>query len=99
MNAKITVTVPINKAHLKVSEFLEEINESLGEDRKSLEEIIAKVSKNIDTLNAIEQIDSLRKNLAYLDAKLEDCYTVLKALVEYRTKKEEKNVNNLSDEG
>jgi hypothetical protein len=92
MNAKVTITIPIEKVHLKVRDMLEEVaNES---ESASID--ITAIAKNVleqkDLLLQLEQIDILRKKLTLLDANLEDCYSILKGLVKYKTKEmEQKN--------
>lgn len=92
MNAKITVTVPIEKIHLKVHEILEDTANSL--ELASVD--VTSISKNVltesDFLYQLEQIDLIRKKLALLDANLEDCYNILNGLVIYKTKQNEKEV-------
>ena len=94
MNAKITITVPMNKLSATVSEMLE----SVATDMEMSSIDLTGVSKNVlqenDLLKQIEKIDEIRRKIALLDANLEDCYSILGSYIGYKTKIEEKEEEN-----
>ena len=85
MNAKITITVPIEKLNSKVADIIE----SVASDLDFLSVDVTAISKAIiqenDLLKQLNNIDLARKKLALLDANLEDCYSILSGLVKYKT--------------
>jgi len=92
MNAKITITIPIEKVHLKVANMLEEIASELETSSTDVTSFVKKATSQTDLLTQLTDIDSTRKKLALLDANLEDCYSILSGLVKYKTQEmEQKN--------
>ena len=89
MNAKITITVPMDKVHLKVSELLETVVHDMEDLQVSISDISMGVSKSDDILKHISELDKCRKQLTLLDANLEDCYSVLFGLTKFKTKQAE----------
>jgi|694.fasta_scaffold143795_1 hypothetical protein len=85
MNAKIKITVPIDKVHLKIASILKEVCEELNITAKETAEIAEQTSKSQDLLLQLDKIDKLRKKMALLDSNLEDCYDVIDGLVKYKT--------------
>jgi len=94
MNVKIKVTVPIKKVPAKIAELLEEASNELQELSSNIKTVSEDLIHEKDFLLQLEKIDSFRRNLSFLDARLEDCYDVLDGLVKYKTNadKEIKNV-------
>jgi len=86
MNAKMTITVPIQKVHLKIADMLEESAQSLETFSVDVTTISKSVAQQADLLGQLEKIDALRKELSLLDANFEDCYNVLNGLIIYKTK-------------
>ena len=89
MNAKITITVPIQKVHLKIADMLEESAQTLEAFSIDVTAISKSVAQQADVLGQLEKIDALRKELALLDANFEDCYNVLNGLIVYKTQQSE----------
>lgn len=89
MNAKITITVPMDKVHLKVSEMLDNVVHEIEELQVNISDIGVSIARENDIMHCISEIDRCRKNLSLLDANLEDCYSVLIGLVNFKTKKNE----------
>lgn len=87
MNAKITITVPIEKLNIKVSNMLEEIAQELENCSIDVTAVSNAVKSEHDLLLQLETIDSLRKKMALLDANLEDCYSITNGLLNYRSNK------------
>ena len=87
MNAKINITVPINKLHFKVSDMLEEVAKELENALIDATAISKAVKLEQDFLSQLENLDSLRKKMTLLDANLEDCYSVINGLVSYKANK------------
>lgn len=93
MNAKLTITVPIEKVHLKVSMILEEIANELELSSIDATSVSKNTIQQTDFLKQLSDIDQIRKKLALLDSNLEDCYSILSGLVRFKTQgAEEKNV-------
>jgi hypothetical protein len=101
MNAKITITVPIEKVHLTIADMLETVSIQLTALAGDAEYISKKVRSEEDILRQLESIDSARKIISLLDANLDDCYSVLTGLVSYKTKttpsKEKENADNSAE--
>ena len=91
MNAKITITIPIEDVPLKVAKMLYDISTELTELSNTVNGVSNSVMKEEDLMKQLELIDSHRKKMALLDANLDDCYSVLVGLVNYRTKREVNN--------
>jgi hypothetical protein len=72
MNVKITYSVPIDKVPNKVDELVQDCKTQLEDVSKNLESF-----SDIDVINKIDTIDTLRKKLASVDFLLEDCYSIL----------------------
>jgi hypothetical protein len=85
MNAKITITVPVEKLHFKVAEIVEKVASELENTSIDLTGASKQIVNQSDLLKQMEEIDKARKNLALLDANLEDCYSILNGLIKYKT--------------
>lgn len=85
MNAKITITIPIEKLNIKVAEMLEEVASELENMSVDITAISKDAASEKDLLKQIDDIDGLRKKMLLLDSNLEDCYSILGGLVKYRT--------------
>jgi len=86
MNAKITITIPIEKVPSKVTQILYDVSTELDELSNAVKEVSKCVIKEDDLMKQLQLIDMHRKKLALLDANLDDCYSVLVGLVNYKTK-------------
>jgi Mg2+ and Co2+ transporter CorA len=93
MNAKITITVPIEKVNYKVAEIMYDAERQIENLKDELHNIANHVHKNEQLLEQVEKIDRCRKDLMLLDATMEDCYNVLAGLIAYRTKANEGQKN------
>lgn len=87
MNAKMVITVPMDKVPDEITRIIENIVERL----KNITQQTSDCTYNNDHNLVIEQIDNIRKELALVDLNLEDCYTVLLGYVKYIT---DKRLNN-----
>lgn len=95
MNAKITITVPLEEIPNEVSKILENISERL----KTIVEKTNNCTYNQNYTDVIEEIDHIRKQLNLIDLNFEDSYNVLLGYIKYQTdlkmkdfkKSEEKN--------
>ena len=98
MNAKITITLPINKIHLKVGEILEQVASEFETASIDVTSVSKKVLSETDLLAQLEQIDTLRKKLTLLDANLQDCYSIINGLIIHKTSgKENQNAEQNSE--
>ena len=88
MNAKITITVPMAKVPARIAGMLNDVSNELESSVIEVGNIAKAVYDHADIMKQIELIDEQRKKLALLDANLDDCYSVLVGLVNYKTKKE-----------
>jgi hypothetical protein len=89
MNAKMVITVPIDKIPKEVTRILDDINIELSEIMHETSELI----NSEDQLNKIQKIDEIRKRLSLIDLNYEDCYSVLLGYTKYQT---EKRMNELA---
>lgn len=85
MNAKITITIPIERLSTKVAEMLEEVASELENMSVDVTAISKDAASEKDLLKQIDDIDGLRKKMLLLDSNLEDCYSILGGLVKYKT--------------
>lgn len=85
MNAKITITIPMDKLNKTVSEMLAGVSLQLESTSIEVLEISKDVLKEEDILKQIKNIDEIRKKMTLLDANLDDCYSILNGLVKYKT--------------
>lgn len=83
MNAKMVITVPIDKIPNKVTSLLDDINIELAEIMHDTTELI----NNSNELERIQKIDDIRKRLSLLDLNYEDCYSVLLGYTKYQAEK------------
>ena len=81
MNAKMTITVPIDDIPQEVSRLLENISEKL----KTIVDRTSNVTYNQDYSLVVSEIDDLRKQLSLIDMNYEDCYSVLLGYIKYQT--------------
>lgn len=89
MNAKMVITVPIDKIPHKVTSLLDDINIELEQIMNETSELI----NSDDQLKKIEKIDDIRKKLSLIDLNYEDCYNVLLGYTKYQA---EKRMNDLA---
>lgn len=83
MNAKMMITVPIDKIPHKVTSLLDDINIELAEIMHDTTELM----NNNNQLERIEKIDNIRKRLSLIDLNYEDCYSVLLGYTKYESEK------------
>lgn len=84
MKVKIQFTVDIEEVPSEVNK---RIKLTLDDSKKivgELEAIISNINTN-NNLQSLDDIDSLRKKLAYIDSVLDDSYSVLSGYVKYKT--------------
>jgi len=81
MNAKMTITLPVEDIPQEVSRILENISEKL----KRILEQTSNISYNQDHSLVVSEIDDIRKQLTLIDLNYEDCYNVLLGYVKYQT--------------
>lgn len=89
MNAKMMITVPIDKIPNKVTSLLDDINIELAEIMHDTSELI----NSNNQLEKIEKIDNIRKRLSLIDLNYEDCYTVLLGYTKYEAEKRLKEIS------
>lgn len=89
MNAKMVITVPIDKIPLKVTSLLDDINIELHEIIEETSMLI----KSDNQLEKIEKIDEIRKRLSLIDLNYEDCYSVLLGYTKYEAEKRLKEIS------
>lgn len=94
MNAKITITVPLDKLHIKIADLLDELASNIESVSIDLTGVSKETRQKIDILKQLHDIDSIRKKMALLDANLEDCYNVLVGLVNYQANDRLQDKNN-----
>ena len=99
MNAKITITLPVEDIPQEVSRILENITEKL----KTITEQTSNITYSQDHNLVISEIDDIRKQLTLLDLNYEDCYSVLLGFIKYQTdsrinKLEAKNAQETTNE-
>lgn len=83
MNAKMVITVPIDKIPNKVNSLLDDINIELEEIMHDTSELI----NDNNELERIQKIDAIRKRLSLIDLNYEDCYSVLLGYTKYEAEK------------
>jgi hypothetical protein len=81
MNAKITITVPIDDIPQEVSRLLENISERI----KVIVDRTTNLTYNQDYNLVVSEIDDVRKQLSLIDLNYEDCYSVLLGYIKYQT--------------
>jgi hypothetical protein len=89
MNAKMVITVPIDKIPQKVTSLLDDINIELSEIMHDTTELM----NNNNQLERIEKIDNIRKRLSLIDLNYEDCYSVLLGYTKYESEKRLKELS------
>lgn len=91
MNAKITITVPIDQIPKEVDKLLYSLFLKLESICNDANRILT--DNNIN--NKISAIDSVRKKLALLDLNYEDCYSILVGYSKYLS---EKDINSIEQD-
>jgi hypothetical protein len=99
MNAKMTITLPIEDIPQEVSRLLENICEKI----KTISERTSNLTYNQDHGLIVSEIDDIRKQLSLIDLNYEDCYSVLLGFIKYQTdsrinKLEAKNAQETTNE-
>ena len=84
MNAKMVITVPMERIPKEVKRILNDINNDLTEIIADTTQII----NSEDYLKMIDKLDILRKKLALLDLSYEDCHGVLQGYVRFLSQKD-----------
>lgn len=90
MNAKISITLPMEKIHIKVANLMEEISQEFDSISSDTKNISFDILEENDFLKQLEKIDATRKKLLLLDANLQDCYSIVNGLISYKTNEREK---------
>lgn len=80
MNAKITLTVPMENIPKEVERILKSISVNLD----GLRSETFRAAEMDDLVGLMNQIDDLRKSLTLLDANYEDCYSILVGYMRYQ---------------
>lgn len=89
MNAKMTITVPINQIPKEVDKLLYSLSIKLDSLIKEAELVLSN-----DTIeNKIIVIDQIRKKLALLDLNYEDCQSILSGYLKYEAEKNDSASN------
>jgi hypothetical protein len=99
MNAKMTITIPVDDIPQEVSRLLENISEKL----KIIVDRTSNLTYNQDHGLVVSEIDDIRKQLSLIDMNYEDCYSVLLGFIKYQTdsrinKLENKNTQETANE-
>jgi hypothetical protein len=81
MNAKMTITVPIDDIPQEVGRLLENITEKI----KTIVDRTSNLTYNQDYGLVVSEIDDIRKQLSLIDMNYEDCYSVLLGYIKYQT--------------
>jgi hypothetical protein len=89
MNAKITITVPMDQIHKKLGYMLEDVAGELDNLVIDTTAVSKASYQEDDFLKQMEDIDKLRKKLSLLDANLEDCYNIMSGLILYKSNKQQ----------
>jgi hypothetical protein len=89
MNAKMVITVPIDKIPNKVTSLLDDINIELAEIMHDTTQLM----NNNNELERIQKIDNIRKRLSLIDLNYEDCYSVLLGYTKYESEKRLKELS------
>jgi flagellar motor component MotA len=96
MNAKITLTIPMEKVPKEITRILDDINIELQDIIHDTSECInITVTQPIESIKKIEEI---RKKLNMIDFMYDDCYTILLGHVKYETEKRLKDSINSQKE-
>jgi hypothetical protein len=88
MNAKITLTVPMEKVPREINRILNDLTVELEE----LLQLTRSCINNADHLATVNKIDDIRKRLSLVDFNYEDCYTILVGLLRYEAEKRLKDM-------
>jgi hypothetical protein len=83
MNAKITLTVPMEKIPREVNRLLDDVAMELEDLLYTTKEC----ASSDDILGKIQVIDNIRKRLSSVDFTYEDCYTILLGYAKYEAQK------------
>jgi arginine deiminase len=90
MNAKITITVPMDQIPKKLCYMFDDVAKELDNTAIDTTAVAKACIQESDFLKQMEEIDKIRKKLSLLDANLEDCYNIISGLVLFKTKQQEK---------
>lgn len=94
MNAKMTITVPINQIPKEVNKLLHCLSIKLEAICRDAEQALS----DNDIHNKIIAIDEIRKKLTLLDLNYEDCYNILSGYVKYNNDLNTKNISDLKEQ-
>ena len=81
MNAKITLTVPMDKIPQEVHRILNQISKELA----GLSEDTKNITCLHDSVKLLSHIEKYRSVLTLLDANYDDCYSVLVGYLKFQT--------------
>jgi len=83
MKAKITYTVDLDEVPSEVSALLEKIHFRIDEDvSEKLGQSYPVTSNNI--MGTLEMIDHIRRSMAEIDARLEDCHSIMLGYIQHK---------------
>jgi len=96
MKAKIQFTVEIEEIPEEVRNRVEKVFYRSEKATEEVKSILGDISEN-NILVATQRIDKVRKELAFIDAVLEDAYSVLTGYVSYQSKQLEQTIPERQD--
>ena len=83
MKAKITYTVSLDEVPNEVSALLEKIHFQIDEDVSGkLGQSYPVTSDNV--MGTLEMIDHIRRSMAEIDARLEDCHSIILGYIQHK---------------
>lgn len=80
MNAKVTLTVPMNQIPAEIQRQLNVLSGKL-QSLSTATQLNASLQDHVKLLNGI---DDIRKDLTVIDANLEDCYSIVIGYLKYQ---------------
>jgi hypothetical protein len=83
MNAKLIITVPIDKIPKEITRLLEDICVELNDIYSITKQNVG----NKNYLEVLQQIDEVRKKLSQVDITLDDCSNILAGYIKYLSDK------------
>ena len=103
MKAKITYTVSLDEVPSEVSALLQKIHFQIDEDVSGK---LAYPVTSDNVMGTLEMIDHIRRSMAEIDARLEDCHAIMLGYIQHKhaevnspSETESKTSYELEDEG
>ena len=103
MKAKITYTVSLDEVPNEVSALLQKIHFQIDEDVSGK---LAYPVTSDNVMGTLEMIDHIRRSMAEIDARLEDCHSIILGYIQHKhaevnspSETESKTSYELEDEG